>query len=57
MGELVRRMTEAAEACDASCNTINIQMEGNWSVTVMVKRVKGKPFMTAEEKQSLFGEK
>ena len=57
MGELIRRMTEAADACDASCNSMNIQMDGGWSVTVIVKRVKGKPFMSQEEKQSLFSEK
>ena len=50
-------MTEAADACDASCNSMNIQMDGGWSVTVIVKRVKGKPFMSQEEKQSLFNEK
>ncbi len=53
--QLAEAMIDATQRCDASCNTLNLQYDG-WSVTVMVKRLKGKPFMTAQEKKELLNQ-
>ena len=42
--QLAEAMIGAAVSCDASTNTLNIQLDG-WSVTVIVKRLKGTPFL------------
>jgi len=45
--QLAEAMIGAAVSCDASTNTLNIQLDG-WSVTVIVKRLKGTPFLSDE---------
>ena len=42
--QLSEAMIGAAVSCDASTNTLNIQLDG-WSVTVIVKRLNGTPFL------------
>ena len=45
--QLAEAMIGAAVSCDASTNTLNIQLDG-WSVKVIVKRIKGTPFLSDE---------